>query len=1590
MSIRSPETLLQRFLNLAYEEPGACAMVVNLQTFSRQALRDAVWQVAADLAARGIGRGDVVAVAGPRGFETVVGLLAVWCVGAAFLPMDPKLPLARRQEMAADAKVALLLLASGASQADMALPGIVTASVPDMLGSAVTPQHMPPMADLAAYVFYTSGSTGQPKGAVISQGALAARLEGMQVALPLATTDRFLHRTPLNFDVAIEEIFWPLYAGATIVCAPEGMDMDARGLVGLMASRSITVADFVPTLLDRVVAEPALDQCPALRMVLCGGEAMTVQLMQKTLQRLPQVALYNIYGPTEAVVNALFWRASVDCVKAPPIGRALPGTSVWLLDAEGAPVPEGEVGELCLGGTLASGYLNRDALTRERFITPPAANGERLYRTGDLARMDEAGQVEFHGRTDHQVKLRGARIELGEVEVALSDLPGVQQVCVVVRGEGEHASMVAFIVCDVHRPSAQWRALLSDRLPPWMRPSQFVELASLPCTSVGKVDRSALENMRLERETSELLALCDLPSAAPLRAAFAEVLQLPCVSDDDDFFEMGGNSLAAAELQSALGPLLGVELPLGVLYENPTVRSLSMHLQSASLGVARFDIQRELESHQITARSPNLLSLRCGDDQTLVCVHPGDGGTSTMLPLVRFVRTRPTVLALHAWDLQHCIWPKDSVQAIAAAYVEQVERAVPSGPVHLFGWSSGAVLAHEMACIFQAKGREVRGLALADPFEDRSTARAAVGEPMSAPDAPFDAAGTPRRDRGCAPGPVVPQGRDRESRVTECGGLDRLRTTRFRMFLPVGLVVTLFFGGFAGGALGAVPDNDTPVPLALALSKESDALRLETARGSPRVTQPTRPAVSGTLVAPARPLQLRLEPWLNLGDRRTRAPIEAAADGSLSPTGRVEAIHVLRLTDAEPITLDGRLDEPFWSRAESLQSFHQVDPEPSDSPPVKTEARFASNAETLYVAIAAHDPDPSALVAPLSRRDDLAFKQDRVTIYIDSIGTRRSAHFFEVNPAGVVADGVYDELTDSGETGPDFRFRVQTSRSAEGWNIELAIPITSLPTVPDSAQPWTVLVTRFYPRQESFRFASSPLPGNCTLCVASELRGLERLPHTTGVQGLAHAALRSRRDKEDGRLLGERSRLRLGAEASFKPRGDTVVRMAIRPEAALSGVDEPLLEADLAERRYLVEKRPIFSEAADIIQSPLNLLNTRSVVAPQAALGVTHRGQHWDGAAWLVRDDGARSLLQTAQDNPSDADSETAGDFVLLRGRYLTAAGRWGALLTHSKTRETGAQNTVLGIDGSVRLNDENLVHMQWANSRSTVSAVSGDPSSQDTAKRVSWSHSSDALTTELAWQKVGAEFRAEVGDIEYPDAERFSADIEATGLSPWGDAGPILRLERTRTLSSAQHSESYAAGIYAQLPKDTRIEWLPWITSRAGTKTTDIGRLLRSQQLRISSFPAPWINELSMDLTWGDALYREGPIYGSGLRWSSFIGLQPTEDLQIGWGSELQTIRSGGAYLSKESVNQWVVLWMLNPVSHLKGVLNKSSARASNDSSHPMRETAYTLSYHGQAGGRFKFATGVTLRRNVVTSTGCNGCREQLEWFSSLQMQLQ
>ncbi|MDT0610037.1 non-ribosomal peptide synthetase [Streptomyces lancefieldiae] len=568
-------TLISRFEEQADRTPDAVAVVFEGRSLSYRDLDTAANRLAHRLLAMGAGPEQLVGVAVPRSLELITALYAVLKTGAAYLPVDPDYPRGRIAQLLEDGRPVCTLTTTRTAARLPADDRLLLLDEPDPVAY---PEHRPgPAADPAdtAYVIFTSGSTGRPKGVAVPHTGIVNRLAWMQDRYRLQPGERVLQKTPAGFDVSVWEFFWPLLYGATLVVArPEG-HRDPAYLAEVIRRERVTTVHFVPSMLGAFLGDPAAAGCTGLRRVVCSGEALPPELQRRFFELLPGVELHNLYGPTEAAVDVTAWECGpAEQARSVPIGAPIRNVSTYVLDAALRPVPVGVAGELYLAGVqLARGYVGRPALTAERFVACPfGAPGGRMYRTGDVVRWRADGVLEYLGRSDHQVKIRGLRIELGEVETALAQAAGAAQCVVVVREDRPGAQqLTGYVVGSSHDPQAI-RRTMAETLPEYMVPQAVVRLDALPLTPNGKVDRAALPAPEQPAAAGHRAARTDAERV--FTAVFEEVLGLTRVSAEDGFFDRGGDSILAMRVVS-LARAQGLEITAREVFRLHTPEALA-------------------------------------------------------------------------------------------------------------------------------------------------------------------------------------------------------------------------------------------------------------------------------------------------------------------------------------------------------------------------------------------------------------------------------------------------------------------------------------------------------------------------------------------------------------------------------------------------------------------------------------------------------------------------------------------------------------------------------------------------------------------------------------------------------------------------------------------------------------------------------------------------------------------------------------------------------------------------------------------------------------------------------------------------------
>ena len=703
---RTTEDCLHRMVEAqAARTPEAAAVIFEGGCLSYGALNRRANRLARFLRARGVGPEVIVGVCAGSGSEMIVALLAVLKAGGAYLPLDPAYPPERLAFLIEDAGTALVLASSRFRAALPAACQVVS------LGAGL--EDGEPSGDLAdgaapdglAYVIYTSGSTGQPKGVLLAHRGACINLRWRQECFPLTSADRMLQSYSFSFDPSVWAIFWPLVSGATLVLPRPAGITDSAYVVKTLAEQQITVAGFGPAQLQTLLAHPDIGSCSSLRHLFCGGEVMPTDLPRLVHARLG-AALHNVYGPTEATIDAAYWTVPRGYKgESIPIGYPAAEAELLLLGDDLRPVPEGEPGELYIAGAgLARGYLNRPELTAERFLPHPFSQspGARLYRTGDQARRGTDGEVYYLGRVDTQVKLRGFRIELGEIEAALRARPDVLDAVVLLREDQPGEKRLAAYVVPVAgtAPSGpDLRRSLALTLPAHMVPAAVVFLPEFPRSPSGKRDRNALPPP--EGETWER-GPDFVPPQDPLQHQLTQIwedlLDLRPIGIRDSFWDLGGHSLLAARLLDQIAHACGRSVPLSALYEGGTVETLAAFLRRSESLVPTMPLAK-LAKISGGARRPFFYLYGFHPLGGFYCYH-----------LARRLHGEQPLLLLHP-PTERGPEPL-TVEGMAADYLSALRAAQPHGPYRLGGFCGSGLVAYEMARQLTAQGETVEFLAL--------------------------------------------------------------------------------------------------------------------------------------------------------------------------------------------------------------------------------------------------------------------------------------------------------------------------------------------------------------------------------------------------------------------------------------------------------------------------------------------------------------------------------------------------------------------------------------------------------------------------------------------------------------------------------------------------------------------------------------------------------------------------------------------------------------------------------------------------------------------------------------------------------------
>ncbi|EMW0952706.1 TPA: enterobactin non-ribosomal peptide synthetase EntF [Citrobacter freundii] len=704
----------------ADKTPDAPALADARYQFSYREMRQQVVALASLLRERGVRPSDSVAVALPRSVFLTLALHGIVEAGAAWLPLDTGYPDDRLRMMLEDAKPKLLIATEEQLARFSDIPGLESLCYDSPLPAEDAAPLALSQPNHTAYIIFTSGSTGRPKGVMVGQTAIVNRLLWMQNHYPLTADDVVAQKTPCSFDVSVWEFFWPFIAGAKLVMAEPEAHRDPLAMQQFFARYGVTTTHFVPSMLAAFVAsltpETAWESCASLKRVFCSGEALPADLCREW-EQLTHAPLHNLYGPTEAAVDVSWYPAWGEDLAAVtgnsvPIGYPVWNTGLRILDAMMRPVPFGVAGDLYLTGIqLAQGYLGRPDLTASRFIADPFNVGERMYRTGDVARWLENGAVEYLGRSDDQLKIRGQRIELGEIDRVMQQLPDVEHAvahaCVFNQAAatgGDARQLVGYLVSQSGLPldTTVLRERLREKLPAHMVPTVLLQLAELPLSANGKLDRKALPMPQLTSRVSGRAPRAGTETT--IAQSFAALLDCEVNDVEADFFALGGHSLLAMKLAAQLSRIFERQVTPGQIMVASTVEQLSALLESND----------DEQSQRLGFET--LLPLRESHGPTLFCFHPASGFAWQFSVLSRYLSPQWSIMGIQSPRPDGPMQTAENLDSVCEHHLATLLSQQPHGPYYLLGYSLGGTLAQGIAARLHARGETVAFLGLLDTW----------------------------------------------------------------------------------------------------------------------------------------------------------------------------------------------------------------------------------------------------------------------------------------------------------------------------------------------------------------------------------------------------------------------------------------------------------------------------------------------------------------------------------------------------------------------------------------------------------------------------------------------------------------------------------------------------------------------------------------------------------------------------------------------------------------------------------------------------------------------------------------------------------
>jgi amino acid adenylation domain-containing protein len=690
--------------------PNNIAVIFKNYKLTYTELNQRTNQLARKLRDKGVCSDQIVGLmVDDNSIEMIIGMLGILKAGGAFLPIDPDFPKDRIDYMVQDSSIQLLLTA-GKFSYDVHFDGEIINLETETLftGENSNLERINHPNDLA-YVIYTSGSTGKPKGVQIEHTSIVNQIFGLEKMYDFDSSLNHILLAPFTFDPSVQQIFLPLTSGGKLFLVPKSTKHNVKELWEFIVSNRIDIVNTVPSLMSLLLDHAEGSEELHFKFIILAGEAFSKNLYLRLKEILSAEIIINIYGPTEATINTTLYECNPNEINGTiPIGKPLTNYTVLILDENLNLTPVGVPGEICISGIgLARGYLNNPDLTNEKFVANPYLPGEKMYRTGDMGKWTADGNIEFLGRIDYQVKINGMRVELGEIESALSEHPSVQESVVVdLKDNTGMVRLIAYVNPNqkVTLRINELRKFMKERLPDYMVPSSFILMDTFPLTHNGKVDRKALpkpEQINAVEKDMYLPPRDELEIR--ITNIWEKILRVKHIGVKDEFFDLGGTSLMAMDLFAMIEKKFGQRLPLATIIEAPTIEKL-----------AKIISNRESSAYW----SPLVAIQPEGTNPPFFCVHGHRGNVIGFHDLAKYMGKDQPFYGLQAEGLDGNSFTKRTMRDMAKKYVEEIKTVQPTGPYFIGGWCMGGSIAYEIAHLLRDAGEKVALLAIIEaPLE---------------------------------------------------------------------------------------------------------------------------------------------------------------------------------------------------------------------------------------------------------------------------------------------------------------------------------------------------------------------------------------------------------------------------------------------------------------------------------------------------------------------------------------------------------------------------------------------------------------------------------------------------------------------------------------------------------------------------------------------------------------------------------------------------------------------------------------------------------------------------------------------------------